>query len=160
VPPYFENFGKRLTKSPKLYFTDPGLACHLLGIGSEEDLLRSPFAGPIFESFVASEIVKAQVHSGHAKALYFFRDQQGLEVDFVVPRGAGRLAFIEAKAARTVVPSDADSLVRLAGAASGRPVEVLLVHRRRADDLAPSVRPGVRAVGIAGLLDALGRAAR
>lgn len=160
VPPYFENFGKRLTKSPKLYFADPGLACHLLGIETERDLLRSPFAGPIFETFVASEIVKAQVHSGRARALYFFRDEQGLEVDFVVPRGGGRFALIEVKASRTAMPSDAEPMMRLARAMPKRTVDAFVVHRRLPGDPAPSLRPGVRAVGIAELLAAVGSAAR
>ena len=86
VPPFYENFGKRITKSPKLFFADSGLAAHLLGIESEAELLRSPFLGPLFEGLVAAEIVKGQIHSGKAKALYHFRDQQGLEVDFVVPQ--------------------------------------------------------------------------
>ena len=60
VPPFFENFGKRLVKSPKLHFVDSGLACHLLGIDTEAALRRSPFLGPLFEGFVASEIVKHQ----------------------------------------------------------------------------------------------------
>ncbi len=153
VPPYFENFGKRLTRSPKLYFADPGLACHLLGIETERDLLRSPFAGPIFENFVASEIVKAQVHSGHTRALYFFRDEQGLEVDFVVPRGGGRLALIEAKASRTVMPSDAEPMMRLARAIPKRTVDPFVVHHRRPEDAAPSLRPGVCAVSAVELLD-------
>jgi hypothetical protein len=156
VPPYFENFGKRLTKSPKVYFVDPGLACHLLGIERERDLLRSPFAGPIFETFIASEIVKAQVHAGHARALFFFRDQQGLEVDFVVPRGGGRLTLIEAKAARTALPQDAESLTRLARAIGRRASEALLVHRRLPGDPARSLRPGVRAVTIGELVKAIG----
>jgi hypothetical protein len=80
------------------------LASHLLGIGSESDLSRSPFLGPLFEGFVASEIVKQQLNMGHRKELYYFRDQQGLEVDFVVPTGPQALAFIEAKASRTVTP--------------------------------------------------------
>lgn len=155
VPPYFENFGKRLTKSPKLYFVDPGLACHLLGIETEGDLLRSPFAGSIFETFVASEIVKAQVHSGRTRALYFFRDAQGLEVDFVVPRGGGRLALIEAKASRTAMPSDAEPMMRLARAMPKRTVDAVVVHRRLARDPAPSLRPGVRAVSTAELLDVI-----
>jgi hypothetical protein len=157
VPPYFESFGKRLTKSPKLYFADPGLACHLLGIRNEAELKRSPFAGPIFETFVASEIAKAQVHGGHAREIYFFRDEQGLEVDFVVPRGGGRLVFLEAKAARTAAPSDADPLVRLKRAAHGRSVEAFLVHRRAAGDPASSVRPGIRAVGAADIPAVIGR---
>src|SRR5436309_156253 len=60
VPPFYENFGKRLVKSPKLYFLDSGLACHLLGIDTTRLLSRSPFLGPIFEGFLAAEIVKQQ----------------------------------------------------------------------------------------------------
>ena len=62
IPPFYEDFGKRLVKSPKLYFTDSGLACHLLGINSNDELQRSPFLGPLFEGFVASEIFKQQVN--------------------------------------------------------------------------------------------------
>jgi hypothetical protein len=58
VPPFFENFGKRLIKSPKLYWLDSGLACFLLGIETKRELERSPFLGSIFEGFVASEIIK------------------------------------------------------------------------------------------------------
>jgi len=60
VPPFYENFGKRLIKSPKLYFADSGLLCHLLGIESQAALERSPFLGAVFETFVASEIVRAR----------------------------------------------------------------------------------------------------
>ena len=74
VPPFYENFGKRLVKSPKLYFVDSGLACHLLGVGSEAELNRSPFLGAIFEGFVATEIVKQQVNGGRRKEIYYFRD--------------------------------------------------------------------------------------
>ena len=128
VHPYFENFGKRLTKSPKIHFADPGLACHLLGLRTERELIRSPFAGPVFESFVASEIVKAQIHAGRRRELYTFRDRKGLEVDFVVPTGARRLAFVEAKSSRTPRIRDAESLLRLKQAAGDRPVEAFVVH--------------------------------
>src|SRR5438132_9159979 len=77
IPPFFENFGKRLVKSPKLYFVDSGLVCHLLGLESERELGRSPFLGALFEGFVASEILKHQVGTGRARQLYYFRDQQG-----------------------------------------------------------------------------------
>jgi predicted AAA+ superfamily ATPase len=76
VPLYFENFGKRMIKSPKLYWEDSGLACYLLGIMSQSELERSPFLGLLFEGFVASEILKCQVNRGERKELYFFRDQQ------------------------------------------------------------------------------------
>lgn len=149
VPPFFENFGKRLIKAPKLYFVDPGLICHLLGIDSMALLARSPFLGPVFESFVASEILKAQINAGRARELYYFRDQQGLEVDFVVPTGAGRLALIEAKASATVVPPMASSLTRLAAAVKNYAVSAYVVHQPLAGD-APlrTLRPGVEAVSI------------
>ena len=67
VPPFFENFGKRLIKSPKLYFVDSGLACHLLGLESEAQVQRSPFRGPLFEGFVAAEMLKQQQGAGSAQ---------------------------------------------------------------------------------------------
>src|SRR6267154_412783 len=76
TPPYFENFGKRLIKSPKVYLGDSGLACHLLGITTQAELDRSPFLGALFEGFIAAEILKSQVKLGRRKELYYFRDQQ------------------------------------------------------------------------------------
>ncbi len=77
VPPFYENFGKRLTKSPKIYLADSGLACHLLGIDSPAELAKSPFAGSLFEGLIGSEIVKAQVNAGRRRELSHFRDEQG-----------------------------------------------------------------------------------
>ncbi|MGI8957524.1 MAG: ATP-binding protein [Chthoniobacterales bacterium] len=134
VPPYFENLGKRLIKSPKIYVADSGLACHLLGIETAAELEKSPFLGALFEGFIAGEIVKAQLNAGRRRELYYFRDQQGLEVDFVVPGKGGGLRLVEAKAARTVSPGDAAPMQRLATAWKKRPgtkarVEQMLVHR-------------------------------
>ena len=106
VQPYFENLGKRIVKAPKLYIADSGLACHLLGIRSEAELARSPFRGAIFEGFVAAEIVKSQINAGHRREIYFFRDQTGLEVDFVIPQPGGRIRLVEAKATRSVRPDN------------------------------------------------------
>lgn len=152
VPPYFENLGKRLIKSPKVYIADSGLACHLLGIETEAELEKSPFLGALFEGFIAGEIVKAQLNAGSRRELYYFRDQQGLEVDFVVPGKGGGLRLVEAKAARTVTPGDAAPMQRLAAAWSNRPgprgnVEQVLVHRpARAGVISRAVSPGVRAL--------------
>jgi len=74
VPPFYENFGKRLIKSPKLYFVDSGMICYFLGIESEKMLNHSPFLGPVFEGFIAAEIIKYQINSGRPKELYYFRD--------------------------------------------------------------------------------------
>ncbi len=149
VPPFFENFGKRLIKSPKLYFVDSGLVCHLLGIESERMLNRSPFLGPIFEGFVASEIIKHQANSGRPRALYYFRDQQGLEVDFIIPHGDRKLMFIEAKASRTVVPEMAEPLERLVKATSRYTVTPWVIHRESKQGFSTTaLRPGIRALAI------------
>ena len=152
VPPYFENLGKRLIKSPKVYVADSGLACHLLGIETEAELEKSPFLGALFEGFIAGEIIKAQLNAGRRRELYYFRDQQGLEVDFVLPGKGGALRLVEAKAARTVTPSDAGPMQRLAAAWTKRPgvrgsIEQVLVHRpAQAAVAARAVAPGVEAL--------------
>ncbi|MCX6916788.1 MAG: DUF4143 domain-containing protein [Verrucomicrobia bacterium] len=152
VLPYFENVGKRLIKSPKLYIADSGLACHLLGIETAAQLERSPFLGPIFEGFIAGEMAKAQLNAGRRRELYYFRDQQGLEVDFIVPTQGGGVRLVEAKAARTVTLSDAGPLQRLAAAWRGQAgprgnADMTLVHRpARAEPVSHAVAPGVRAM--------------
>jgi len=130
VPPYFENFGKRLVKSPKVYWGDTGLACHLLGIQSQAELERSPFWGSIFEGFVASEILKSQINRGQRKELYYFRDQQGLEIDFLVPQSNARFWLVEAKASKTVQPSMAAPMLSLASMVGKRAARRIVVHRK------------------------------
>lgn len=151
VPPYHANLGKRLVKSPKLYLTDSGLACHLLGIDTPAELAKSPFRGALFEGLVASEIVKRQIHAGGRREIYHFRDQQGLEVDFVVPGRSGRVTLIECKAGRTVMPGMATALRRLAeafGKEERTVVDCLLVHEAQAGEAGMrAVAPGVRVVG-------------
>lgn len=101
--PYHANFGKRLIKSPKLYFLDTGLLCYLLRIQSPEDLRLHASRGAIFESFVISELTKSFLHQGREPDLYFWRDSAGHEIDAVIDRGRDRLA-VEIKSAQTVVP--------------------------------------------------------
>jgi uncharacterized protein len=150
IPPFYENLGKRLIKSPKIYIADSGLACHLLGIETEAELEKSPFLGSLFEGFIAAEILKSQVNAGLRRELYFFRDQQGLEVDFLFPAKGGGIRLVEAKATGTPMPGMAAPMQRLAQAWAAQrrtkpPVEMLLVHRRakeaaRTSALAPDVR--------------------
>jgi predicted AAA+ superfamily ATPase len=152
VPPFFENLGKRIIKSPRVYIADSGLACYLLGIESEAELKKSPLLGPVFEGFVASEILKAQLNAGRRREIYYFRDQQGLEVDFVLPRKGGGLRLIEVKATRTPTPAMAASMRRLAaawqdsaGARGG--VEMLLIHQpSRSVSASGSVAKSVQAL--------------
>jgi hypothetical protein len=152
VPPYFENLGKRLIKSPKVYVADSGLACHLLGVDTEVELRKSPFLGCLFEGMVAAEIAKRQMNRGQRRQIYYFRDQQGLEVDFVVPARAGGVHLIEAKATHTVRPPMAAPMQRLAAAAAGtarrRPrIEMTLVHLPPHSGTATTaLAPDVRAV--------------
>jgi uncharacterized protein len=158
VPPCFENFGKRLIKAPKIYFVDSGLACHLLSIGTEKQLQRSPFRGPIFEGFVASEIAKLQHNSGRARQLFYFRDQQGLEVDFVVPHGPARLLLVECKAGGTVVPADGGPIARLADAVSRYQMRGFVVYQPSQQSPSfDSLRPGIRALDVSGLLETLAK---
>lgn len=147
VPPYLESFGKRLIKSPKIYWGDSGLACYLLGITSPAELERSPFLGALFEGFVAAEILKAQVNTGRRKELYYFRDQQGLEVDFLLPRPDSGLWLIESKASKTVRPAMAASLLSLSRSLPKRSTRLLVVHRKSrspASTAAPA--PGTQAL--------------
>lgn len=152
IPPYFENLGKRLIKSPKIYIADSGLACHLLGIETESELKKSPFYGALFEGLIASEIVKAQVNSGRRKELYYFRDQQGLEVDFVVPGKSGVPSLIEVKASKTVTPDMTRPMQRLAAAwaqSKRRSApQMTVVHLpTRSNRQSRALVPGVQAVG-------------
>jgi predicted AAA+ superfamily ATPase len=150
VPPFYENLGKRLIKSPKVYVADSGLACHLLGIDSLAELAKSPFHGALFEGFIASEIVKAQAGSGKRPEIYYFRDEQGLEVDFLVPGRSGTVSLVECKAARTVTPFDAVPMQRLAEALRkkrrGTRAELHLVYQApKTPPATRAVAPGVRA---------------
>ncbi|MEA3443935.1 MAG: ATP-binding protein [Bacteroidota bacterium] len=98
--PYFENFGKRATKTPKLYFTDVGLACYLLGIEKPEQVNRDPLAGNLFENMVVMDAVKTRLNKGMDTNLYYFRDNNENEVDLVYLKNR-KLIPIEIKMAMT-----------------------------------------------------------
>ncbi len=158
VPPYFENFGKRLVKSPKIYWGDSGLACYLLGIRSASELERSPFLGPLFEGFVAAEILKSQFNQGWRKELYYFRDQQGLEVDFLVPRPNAGLWLIEAKAGKTVHPAMAAPLLSLRRALGKQSGRLIVIHRKSRSSMTTSaVTNGAEAFDVERLIRELTR---
>ena len=159
VPPYFENLGKRLIKSPKIYWGDSGLACHLLGIRSAAELERSPFLGPLFEGFVASEILKNQANQGLRKELYYFRDQQGLEVDFLVPWPGAGVWLIEAKAGKTVHPQMSAPLLALGRSLGEKSKRLIVVHRNSRSSISTSaLASGVEALDIARFINELARA--
>ena len=82
--PYHRNYGKRLTKSPKIYFTETGLVTSLLGIKSADQVARDPLIGNIYENFVVSEFLKTQLNKGESPNLFFFRDSNGFEIDLIL----------------------------------------------------------------------------
>ena len=100
LQPYYNNFGKRFVKSPKIYFTDVGLAAHLLEITSVEQIFRDPLAGGLFENMVVVEALKAQLNSGKRPSLYYMRGKSGMEIDLIVEHGR-ELNAIEIKSAQT-----------------------------------------------------------
>ena len=87
LEPFYENLGKRLVKTPKLYFLDTGLACFLSGFRNAGDLAKSTMLGAMFETLALGQIVRKYANRGMEEQICFYRDHQGIEVDFVIPVG-------------------------------------------------------------------------
>lgn len=100
LPPYYENISKRLIKSPKLYFCDPGLACYLLDIESPKQLSRDKMRGNIFENLVVMEAVKHRMNAGKEGGVFFYRDSNGNEVDILL-KEEGEITALEVKSSMT-----------------------------------------------------------
>ena len=100
LQPYFENFGKRIIKSPKLFFTDVGLAAYLLGIETEVQIDRDPLRGHLVENLVLLELLKWRLNHGLDPQLYYYRDTQKNEVDLIFKEGS-HLIPIEVKSSKT-----------------------------------------------------------
>lgn len=110
--PYYRNIGKRLVKSPKLYFNDTALASYLLGLHDRETLINSPHFGHLFETLVVTDFLKRFLHFGQMPSLYYLRTRDGLEVDLVIELGP-YLHLFEIKGAMTIFPKHADTLSRI-----------------------------------------------
>jgi predicted AAA+ superfamily ATPase len=100
LPPFFENIQKRVIKSPKIFFTDVGLAAFLLGIHTAQQAFRDPLRGSLYENLVIADIVKCALNKGIRPEIYFFRDSHGNEVDLLI-REKGLLTPVEIKSAAT-----------------------------------------------------------
>lgn len=111
LQPYYKNFNKKITKAPKIYFTDPGLLCHLLGIHKEAHIALHPLRGAIFENLVFCELLKNNLNQGSDKNLWYWRDNHGTEIDFLVER-ALEITAIEAKSATNFHDDYFKNLVR------------------------------------------------
>ncbi len=107
--PYFANVGKRLVKTPKIYFTDVGLLCYLAGLKDAEHAASGPMGGAIMETAVLSEIIKTLTHRGIDPQVYFWRTVAGTEVDIVAASGA-KLVPIEVKLSATPHPGMASAV--------------------------------------------------
>ena len=125
--PYHANVGKRLVKTPKVYFTDTGLLCHLAGLRDAEHAGSGPMGGAIFENAVLLEIVKAFVNRGEEPRIYFWRTSAGEEVDLVV-EAEGKLIPIEVKLSGTPRPAMAKGIRAFQAALEDRVGPGFVVH--------------------------------
>ena len=105
IQPYSTNLGKRFVKSPKLFFTDSGVLCHLLGLNSKETLRNSSHYGAILETFVFTELLKAVQYSESPTRLWHYRTSDQHEIDLLIERD-GKVIPVEIKAAKTVRKKD------------------------------------------------------
>ena len=109
LPPYYRNWGKRFVKTPKVYFTDVGLAAFLLGIGDKSQVSRDPLFGGLFENMVITDMLKNRYNRGDQRDMYFIRDAKGREIDLVV-ENRPKLDLYEIKSARSFSMEFADNL--------------------------------------------------
>ncbi|MDX2022581.1 MAG: ATP-binding protein [Deltaproteobacteria bacterium] len=112
LEPYFENLGKRIVKSPKLYFSDTGLLCYLLGL-DERAIEKSPYLGAIWETALFAQLRKRREHRSDLSTIWFYRDGQQREVDFVIAAGNSR-RLVEVKWTENPTARDADGLEKVA----------------------------------------------
>ena len=117
LPPHFSNISKRIVKSPKIYFTDVGLAAWLLGLETPAQVSRDPLRGQLFENMVVSDIRKQMLNQGRDARFSFLRTEKGFEVDLVISRGTA-IQPIEIKSAMTYHESLSANLRKLAKADS------------------------------------------
>jgi uncharacterized protein len=108
--PYYANIGKRLVKSPKIYFMDTGLLCYLVGLRDIEHAMSGPMGGALLENMVVADILKIFTHRGEEPALYYWRTSHGAEVDALIETQSG-LIPIEIKQSATPRPEMAKAIV-------------------------------------------------
>lgn len=104
LKPFYNNYNKQITKSPKMYFYDTGLLCHLLRMGNSTGLKQSMYKGPVFENFIVADKIKQKENLGLATEHYFWRDKTGNEIDLIEENNRS-LRIIELKSGETINPS-------------------------------------------------------
>ncbi len=140
--PYFENMGKRLVKTPKIYFTDTGTLCSLTSLKEPRHAADGPMGGAIFENAVVTEIYKRLVHRGETPQMYFWRTSYGVEVDILV-QSQGRITPIEVKKTGTPRLKMADGIKTVFRDFDDRIAEGFVIH---AGDVRQPLAPKVLAI--------------
>ncbi|MBM4136521.1 MAG: ATP-binding protein [Nitrospira sp.] len=125
--PHYRNFGKRLVKTPKVYFYDTGLASWLINIQGPEHLSFHPMKGSLFESFVVSEMVKSRFNRGLTSNLFFWRDNTGNEIDVLIEQGE-TLIPVEIKSGQTVTPDYFSGIRKWMKFAGAPPIKPFLIY--------------------------------
>lgn len=143
--PYFANIGKRLVKTPKVYFTDTGTLCYLAGLRDPAHAAAGPLGGAIFETAVLAEIVKTFRHRGEEPQVYFWRTATGVEVDIVVEVG-GRIVPVEVKLSATPRPAMAAGILALRQDLGEKVEPGYVIHP---GEIQLPLAPGVRALPFA-----------
>lgn len=139
LPPYFENFGKRVIKSPKLYFCDVGLAAYLLGIENTSQMERDPLRGNLAENLVILELIKSRWNQGLEHRLHFYRDSKQNEVDVLFQRGHD-LIPIEIKSSKTFNASFLKGLAAFKALSGSRCQEPSIIYSGQDEQVVSGVK--------------------
>ncbi len=128
LQPYYNNFNKRLIKSPKLYFYDTGVVSSLLKL-THPDSIKTHYAyGALFENLIISEIIKTSYHVGKNPSVYFWRESNGTEIDCIIEKGNGSLAAIEIKGGETYTNEFVKNLNKLSSTITKMDIENILIY--------------------------------
>jgi hypothetical protein len=145
--PYFANVGKRLVKTPKVFFADVGTLCYLTGLRDPEHAAHGLLGGAVFETAVVSEVLKTYTHRGEAPQLSFWKSSAGHEVDLLIDTGRA-LIPIEVKLSGTPRPAMADAILGLKRDLGSRVGPGFVVHP---GDVRLPLAPGVTAMPFSSL---------
>ena len=138
LQPYFENFGKRIIKSPKLFFVDVGLAVYLLGIENETQMNRDPLRGHLFENLVVLELVKSRLNRGLDPQIFYYRDMQKNEIDLIFKEGHS-LIPIEIKSSKTYNSEFLEKLLFFQNLVKGRAPKGYIIYAGEAEQKIHSI---------------------
>lgn len=139
LPPYFENFGKQVIKSPKLYFSDVGLLSYLLGVQETIQISRHPLRGKIFENLVILELIKNRFNRGIQPNFFFYRDNQKNEVDIIIPYG-GDLVAIEIKSSETFHKDFLKTLKKMESIAKTKKIKSFIAYAGTQEQVIQNIR--------------------